>query len=82
MRKHKNKDVNLAQSDYDEINPVFNKTREHTTYGAMLGVGYAAPFGWESIMVNVYTSFEQQDSNIKFYDSTTAMAGVGVSWMF
>lgn len=74
--------VNMASSDYDETNPVFNKTREDKVYGAMLGVGYAAPFGWENIMVNVYTSFEQRDSNIKFYDSTSAMAGVGLSWMF
>ncbi|MCK5794978.1 MAG: DUF2860 domain-containing protein [Anaerolineales bacterium] len=74
--------VNMASSDYDEINPVFNKTREDKVYGAMLGVGYAAPFGWENIMVNIYTSFEQRDSNIKFYDSTSAMAGVGLSWMF
>ena len=74
--------INLARSDYDESNPVFNKTREDTSCGAMLGAGYRAPFGWENWMINIYASWEERDSNIKFYDRTNSMAGIGMTWRF
>ncbi len=69
-------------SDYDAVHPIFNQTRNQWEYGAILGVGYMAPFGWENFIFNVYTGVSKQEANINFYDSTGAMAGIGLTWMF
>lgn len=74
--------VYFKDKDYDKTNPVFGKTREDKEYGATIGIGYAAPFGCENFMLNLITSYGEKDSNIKFYDSTSFMAGVGLAWRF
>ncbi len=74
--------ISLNGSEYDKTHPVFKKTREQWKYDAILGMGYMAPFGWEDFMVNLYTGFSSQDSNIGFYDTSGMMTGVGLTWMF
>ncbi len=74
--------LSVVVADYDAENPVFNETREDTTFGVNFGVGYREPFGFENWSVNLFTRYEQNDSNITFYDSTDAMAGVGLAWRF
>ncbi|HCY84398.1 MAG TPA: hypothetical protein DHV36_04615 [Desulfobacteraceae bacterium] len=74
--------ISVSRAAYDASNPVFDKTREDWTYGAIAGAAYAAPFGWKSVMFNLYTGMNRDESNIKFYDSSAAFAGIGVTWMF
>ncbi|MCG8632415.1 MAG: DUF2860 domain-containing protein, partial [Desulfobacterales bacterium] len=74
--------LSISRAEYDESNPVFGKTREEWAYGAIIGAGYMAPFGYEDFMVNLYTGFTKEDSNISFYDSTAIIGGIGLTWMF
>ena len=72
----------IAQADYDEVNPIFGKTRDDNEFGGTFGVSYLAPFGYKDWSVNLFTSFREVDSNIKFYDSTRFIGGLGLAWMF
>lgn len=74
--------LELAHAEYDQSNPVFDKTRKQWEYSAVIGAGYMAPFGYEDFMVNIFTGFTKKDANIKFYDSTALIGGVGITWMF
>lgn len=74
--------ISLSRAEYDENNPVFGKTREDWKYGAIIGAGYMVPFGFEDFMVNLFTGFTKEDSNIGFYDSTAIMGAIGLTWMF
>jgi hypothetical protein len=74
--------ISLGLAEYDEANPIFEKTREDVIYGTTLGVGYAAPFGWKDFTASVFTSFKKNDTNIKFYDSTSMIVAIGLAWLF
>ena len=74
--------IYLGWADYDEVNPIFNDSREDKTFGTTLGFGYSAPFGWKNFMASVFTSYKKQDANIKFYDSTSMIGAIGLSWIF
>jgi len=74
--------VALKWAEYDESNPIFNKTRDDVTYGMTIGLTYAAPFGWNNFMASAFTSYKKQNSNIKFYDSTKMIVALGLAWQF
>ncbi len=74
--------ISLGLAEYDEANPIFEKTREDLIYGTTLGAGYAAPFGWKDFTASVFTSFKKNDTNIKFYDSTSMIIAIGLAWLF
>ncbi len=74
--------LSLSHAEYDKNNPVFDKTRKEWAYGAIVGAGLMAPFGYEDFMVNLYTGFTKEDANIGFYDSTAIFGGIGLTWMF
>ncbi|MCG8636494.1 MAG: DUF2860 domain-containing protein [Desulfobacterales bacterium] len=74
--------IHGAVYDYDETNPIFGRARKDDEYGFSMGVSYDAPFGWENISLDFLTGYENRDSNIKFYDSRSAMCAVGMSWSF
>ena len=74
--------LSLSRAAYDLRHPVFDETRKDWAYGALVGAGYTAPFGWENFMANCYTGFNRKDSNIGFYDATGAFFGIGLTWMF
>jgi hypothetical protein len=69
-------------SDYDNVNPLFNKERDDTGYGASLALIYAAPFGYESCSVVTLVAYSKDDSNINFYDTEAVTAGVMLSYDF
>ncbi|MDM8537685.1 DUF2860 family protein [Desulfobacterales bacterium HSG17] len=74
--------ISLGLAEYDEANPIFEKTRDDVIYGTTLGIGYSAPFGWKDFMANVFTAFKKNDTNIKFYDSTSMIVAIGFAWLF
>ncbi|MBA3011636.1 MAG: DUF2860 domain-containing protein [Proteobacteria bacterium] len=74
--------ISLGLAEYDEANPIFEKTREDVIYGTTLGVGYTTPFGWKDFTASVFTSFKKNDTNIKFYDSTSMIIAIGLAWLF
>ncbi len=61
--------VSFSHSDFDEKNPIFDKTRENDSYGLSLMTTYIAPFNFEKWSITGLASVSQGDSNIDFYDT-------------
>ena len=74
--------VFYSHSDYDEINPIFNETRENNSYGASLMTTYVAPFGWENWSATCLLATSVGDSNIDFYDTEATTIGAVLSYHF
>jgi hypothetical protein len=69
-------------SEYDEINPIFNKPREDDGYGISLMANYTAPFGWQNWSTQAMAGFSRGDSNITFYDSEAINLGAFLTYHF
>ncbi len=69
--------VYYSHSDFDEQNPIFDKTRDNDSYGLSLMTTYMAPFNRENWSVTGLASLSQGDSNIDFYD-TESMSFAGM----
>lgn len=74
--------VYFSHSDFDEINPIFNKTRENNSYGISLMTTYMAPFDWEKWSVTGLVSLSEGDSNIDFYDTEAMTLGGLLNYHF
>lgn len=74
--------VNYSHSDYDETDPIFNKTRENDSYGASLMTTYMSPFNWEKWSATCLMSISKGDSNIDFYDTEAMTFGGMLSYHF
>ncbi len=71
-----------SSSKYDEINPIFDKTREDKGYGINLALHYAAPFGFENYSLLGFLGYSRDDSNINFYDTEATTAGIMFTYDF
>jgi len=56
-------------ADYDDKNPIYNKTREDDRYGFGLIGFYKHIFGVRDLHLAANVTINRQDSNIDFYDS-------------
>lgn len=74
--------IYYSHSDYDEIHPIFKKTRENDSYGASLMTTYMAPFGWEEWSATCLLAMSVGDSNIDFYDTEALTVGGVLSYHF
>jgi len=72
--------VAFSFSDYDELNPIFGKTREDTGFDISLMANYMAPFGWVDWSVQVLAGCSRGDSNINFYDTESINLGLFLSY--
>jgi hypothetical protein len=77
----------VGQADYDKSNPVFGKTRDDESYGAIATVYYKNPWGWalfgsEPMKFFVTGAYTAVDSNIDFYnqEAVLGMAGIAFRW--
>lgn len=61
--------IYTSYSDFDEKNPIFDKTRDNRRYGLRLRTTYMAPFNCANCSVTALASLSQGDSNIDFYDT-------------
>ena len=76
--------VTLDASDrqYDEANPIYEKTREENEYGAFLAYEFGGLMGYEDWSLITLLGLRSIDSNIDFYNSEQVLASVGVDYKF
>jgi hypothetical protein len=65
----------FSYSEYDEIHPIFNKTRESDGYGASLMANYMAPFNGQDWSVTGLLSYSHGESTIHFNDTEAITVG-------
>lgn len=75
-------DVSLNSRNYDNSNPVFAKKRDDLEFDTTIGFGYLKPFGFEKAKISILGTYSKRNSSIKFHDSQSMMAGVGISYVF
>lgn len=71
-----------SSSEYDEVNPIFNKIREDDGYGVSVKGNYIAPFNWEDWSVQGLINYSKGESNITFYDTEGISVGLFMSYQF
>jgi Protein of unknown function (DUF2860) len=74
--------VSFSHSDFEETNPIFDKTRKNDSYGANLMATYMAPFNWEKWSATCLLALSKGDSNIDFYDTEAMTLGMMLSYHF
>jgi hypothetical protein len=74
--------IEMGWTEYRKDHPVFNKTREATSFGASALVGYSGPFGWSHTSIYCLAAYNRIDENIDFFDSEFLTFGIGVGYEF
>lgn len=67
--------VNYSHSDYDKVDPVFDKTRSNDGYGVNLIVDYKGPLGFDNWSVTGIAAMNKGNSNIDFYETKSVSVG-------
>jgi len=73
---------NYSNSDFEAVNPLFNKKQEDSSYSVNLAYEYMGLMGWQNASFNVMAGYEDIDSNIDFYDENGYRLGMGVKFSF
>ena len=73
----------IGQADYDQKNPIYDKTRDDDRYGLQGNLYYQNPWGWSLFGSNPMSfyggaAYAYSDSNIDFYDQEAIMITGGV----
>lgn len=66
----------------DGHNPVFDEQGEKDILGGSFTAFYKKPFGLKDWMANATVGYQDEDSNIDFYDSTFGVVSVGMFYRF
>ena len=74
--------AHYSYSEYDEVHPIFNTTRNNNSCGFQLISTYMAPFGLRNWSLMALLSFSEGKSNIDFYDTESLSAGAFVNYSF
>lgn len=74
--------LDYSQTDYDAVNPIFNKTRDDKGLSVNLTYEYREFMGWDNTAFNFIAGYDNSDSNIDFYDNSGYMIGFGLSYQF
>ena len=74
--------VELKNTDFDGVHPVFNKKRKESAYSFSETITFAAPFGFKSWSVYGVAAIGATDANIDFFDSSTLLSGAGMGYRF
>jgi len=72
----------LAKQDYDAVNPVFGTTREDDTWGLGFVVFDNRIFNSKNWVGQATLAYSNQDSNIDFYNASTAIIMLGAQYRF
>jgi len=82
------KKINFATSmsagfrEFDEIHPVYGKTRDESDFSVNEFITFIEPFGFKQFSTHILLGFSYADSNIDFFDSSIMMMGLGVGYSF
>jgi len=68
--------------EYDAENPVFGDVQEEDGTRYSFLYSYSEPLGIEDSSLNIIYQNKENDANIEFYDSSTKLFSVGVSYNF
>ena len=66
----------------DTRNPIYNKQGSVDKIGAVFTAFYTRPFGLEHWTANATVGYQDNDSNIDFYDSTFGLISFGMLYRF
>ena len=69
-------------ADFDEQNPVFDRTQQDDRWGVFLASQYNEPMGWENWNLVSLVGYNQSNSNISFYDEESFLFTVGMNYRF
>ncbi len=68
--------------EYDETDPIFDKTRETDRYGFKLMANYRAPLGMQNWTATAIFGYSVGESNIEFYETESASLGLFLVYLF
>lgn len=68
--------------DFENVNPIFQDTRSDNGVGIMSTYVYKAPFNLKNVGLVALLGYNQDFSNIDFYDNYNVSVGAGVSYDF
>lgn len=74
--------AHYSYSEYDEVHPIFNKTRETDGYGLSLMTNYMAPFNLQDWSLMGLLSYSRGESTINFYDTEAITVGGFLNYHF
>lgn len=74
--------TNIAKKDFDDINPIFNKSINENIYGIKTILKYNEPFKYQNTYISLKMGLEKKDTNEKFYDAKTSFAIVSLAYKF
>ena len=66
----------------DTRNPIFGDERQMETLGASITTFYSKPFGWNNWSANATLGYQDDDSNIDFYDASFGLVSIGMLYRF
>lgn len=75
-------EIFYSYTDYDEVDQIFNTSRENDSYGISLAVNYMAPFGFKNYSIMALAGYSRGDSSINFYDSEAENFGLFLTYNF
>lgn len=75
-------EVFYSYTDYEEVDRIFDTSREDESYGITLKANYMAPFGFEKYSIMVLTGYSRGESNIDFYDAEGENFGLFLNYNF
>ncbi len=74
--------IGASASRYDQINPIFGKRRDSESAGIFSVYSYDKPFNLNNTVFTVMSGVEEVDSDIDFYDSSSAFVATGIAYTF
>lgn len=74
--------ISYSKTDYDEIHPFFERTREEDEYSFSLHLKYESPFGMQKYSIQSFLGVGESDANIDFFDTESLSGGVSISYRF
>jgi len=72
----------FSKREYDAENPMFGEVQEDDAARYSFLYSYFEPFDIEGTNLNIIYQNKENDANIEFYDSSTKLFSVGVSYSF
>lgn len=74
--------VKYHYEDFENVSPIFQDTRSDNGVGIMSTYVYKAPFNLKNVGLVTLLGYNQDFSNIDFYDNYNVIIGAGVSYDF
>jgi len=75
-------EVYYQDLEADTRNPIYGKERQMETLGASITTFYARPFGLDNWSANATLGYQDDDSNIDFYDASFGLVSIGMLYRF